>query len=262
VVSRPHLALLPGNELGARLRAPILRTAVFLAIAAASIGLGYAAAYYTSLFAVREFDVKGGPREVRQAVRDAGSPFLGESLVALDQDELRNTLAALPTVRSVRIDRAFPHTLRIVVVPEHTLAVVRNGQESWLVSSEGRVIRPASPETTRPVVWTTPDTVLQPGELVPDENVHLALEGLRGLPPGFPEKIQTARASEGLIVLELANGMELRLGPAKSMALKLTVAARVLRTMTASERDALTYLDVSVPERAVGSTTLNSQLEG
>jgi cell division protein FtsQ len=252
----------PGDELGARLRGPLLRAAVFLAIAGAVIGLGYAAAYFTSLFAVRELDVRGGTRELRSAVRDAGSPFLGESLVALDQDELRNTLAALPTVRSVRIDRAFPHTLRIVVVPEHVLAVVRNGQESWLVSAEGRVIGPANPETTRPVVWTAPDTVLQPGELVPDENVHLALEGLRDLPRGFPEDIETARASDGLIVLELANGMELRLGSAESITLKLAIAARVLRTMTAPERDALTYLDVSVPERAVGSTTLNSQVEG
>jgi cell division protein FtsQ len=252
----------PGSELRNRLRASVPRTLGFLAIALAVIGLGYAAARFTSLFALRELDVEGGTPAVRAAVREAGSPFLGHSLVALDQDELLSSLAELPTVRSARVDRAFPHTLRIVVVPERALAVVRNGQESWLVSGEGHVIRPANPETTRPVVWTAPDTVLQPGALVEDDNVHLALEGLRNLPPDFPEEVETARAADGAVVLDLENGMELRLGRAESMSLKLAVAGRVLRSMTASERDGLTYLDVSVPERAVGSSTLDPQLEG
>lgn len=259
---------MPADELAGRLRnlagplrEPLLRTLAFLAIAAAVVGLGYAAARFTSLFGVRELDVKGGSPDVREAVRVAGRPFVGESLVSLDQDELRSSLAALPTVRSVRIDRAFPHTLRIFVVPEQALAVVRNGQETWLISRQGRVIRPANPETRRPVVWTAPDVVFEPGELVADESVHLALAGLRHLPRGFPEEIATARATDGTVVLELENGMELRLGKPHAMRLKLTAAARVLRPMTASERDALAYLDVSVPERVVGNSTFNSQLE-
>ena len=60
----------------------------------------------------------------------------------------------------------------------------------------------------------------------------------------------------------LADGTELRLGNAVSLALKLAVAARVLQGMSTAERAALGYLDVSVPERAVGGTSLNSQLEG
>jgi len=46
------------------------------------------------------------------------------------------------------------------------------------------------------------------------------------------------------------------------MALKLAVAARVLAGMSAEEAAELAYLDVSVPERAVGGTSLDSQLEG
>ena len=54
-------------------------------------------------------------------------------------------LESLSTVRSVRMDRAFPHTLRITVVPERPLAVVRRGQDAWLVSEQGRVIRELDP---------------------------------------------------------------------------------------------------------------------
>jgi hypothetical protein len=60
----------------------------------------------------------------------------------------------------------------------------------------------------------------------------------------------------------LAGGTELRLGEVGALPLKLAVATRVLLIMTASERAALAYLDVSVPERPVGGSTLDSQLEG
>jgi cell division protein FtsQ len=252
VVSRPHLALVPANGLGGRLRAPSVRVLAIVAIVVAVVVLGYAVARFTSLFALEGIEIEGGTRAARADVREAGEPFLGASLVSLDQDELRQELLALPTVRSVRIDRAFPHTLRVSVVPERPLAVIRSGSEAWLVSERHRVIRSVKPESVgRPVVWTLPGTALEPGRIVQGENTGLALEALRRLPDKFPVKVDSARASGGEITLILAGGAELRLGRADAVALKLAVAARVLRTLSASERAGITYLDVSVPERAV-----------
>ncbi len=252
---------MPANGLGGRLRAPLGRVLLVAALVLACAGLAYAAARFTSLFALEEIEVAGGSAAVREAVRDTGKQFAGTSLVALDQDAVREQLTALPSVESVRLDRAFPHTLRIVVVPERPLAVVKDGRGAWLVSERGRVIRGADPETNRTVVWTAP-TELEPGKTVADENTRLALEGLRRLPPSFPERIESARAVEGTVTLVLADGAELRLGKAESLALKLAVAARVLRAMSAAERAGIGYLDVSVPERAVTGPSLNSQLEG
>jgi cell division protein FtsQ len=250
VVSRPHLALVPADGLGRRLRVPLTRALVVLALVVALAGVGYAAARFTSLFALEELEVTGGPPGVKSAVRETGSTFLGTSLVALDEDELRSRLQMLPSVEAVRFDRAFPHTLRIVVVPERPLAVVRDGRGSWLVSERGRVIRSVDPETKRPVVWIAPAD-LEPGELVGDENARLALEGLRRLPSTFPGRVEYARAADGAVTFELSDGAELRLGSSESLALKLAVATRILRGMSAAERAGLGYLDVSVPERAV-----------
>ena len=235
-----------------------------LAIAVAVAGLAYAAARYTSLFALEKLEVTGGSPAVKAEVREAGAPFLGESLVALDQDELRQRLAALPTVRAVTVDRAFPHTLRVAIVPERSLAVVRNGPDAWLVSERGRVIRAAESAAMdrRPLVWTTSEPDLEPGAAVESENVLLALQALRHVPSGFPDRVQTARAYEGEITLVLASGLEILLGRADQAAVKLAVAARVLGAMTAADRATLAYLDVSVPEKAVGGATLDSQLEG
>ena len=145
---------------------------------------------------------------------------------------------------------------------ERALAVVRNGQEAWLVSERGRVIRAANRGARQPLVWTAAEPDLAPGAVVESENVLLALQALRRLPRRFPERVDTARASNGEITVVLESGMEIRLGGADQLALKLAVAARVLGTMTAADRAGLAYLDVSVPGKAVGGSTLNSQLEG
>ncbi|HXV94941.1 MAG TPA: FtsQ-type POTRA domain-containing protein [Gaiellaceae bacterium] len=263
MVTRPHLALVPANGLSGRLRTALVRVLGVLAVLLAVLGLAYAAARYTSLFALQELEVTGGSAAVNEAVRTAGQPFLGESLVAIDRDEVRRRLAALPTVRAVRVDRAFPHTLRVAVVPERALAVVRNGQEAWLVSERGRVIRAAdSAAAARPLVWTASEPDLAPGATVQGENVVLALQALRLLPERFPERVVTARAYAGEITFVVAGGTEIRLGRADGLGLKLAVAARVLGSVTASERAELAYLDVSVPEKAVGGSSLDSQLEG
>jgi len=264
VVSRPHLALVPANRVRARLRAPSARVLVVVAAMLAAVGLLYAAARITSLFALTEVEVTGGPAAVRESVRATAEPFLGESLVSLDQDELRRRLEALPTVRSLRVDRAFPHTLQISVVPERPLAVVRMGGAAWLVSERGRVIRSFAGAGTgrRATIWTASEPNLEPGASVQGESVRAALKALRQLPDRFPERVQSARAQDGSVTMVLVGGTELRLGEVGALPLKLAVATRVLRTMTASERAALAYLDVSVPERPVGGSTLDSQLEG
>lgn len=244
------------------MRVTTVRVLATLACLTAVLGLAYAAARFTSLFALQEIEVTGGSAAVRESVREAGEQFLGTSLVVLDQDDVRQRLTALPAVHSIRVDRAFPHTLRIVVVPERPLAVVRNGLEAWLVSRQGRVIEAADPDTKRPVVWTVPDTELGPGVVIQDESVRLALEALGQLPSAFPERVESVQVAESAITLLLVDGVEVRLGQAEALGLKLAVAARILRSMSPVDRAGVGYLDVSVPERAVSGPSLNSQLEG
>ena len=245
---------MPANGLRPRLRAPSARTLGIAGAVLAVLALLYLAARETPLFAVREVDVTGAPRAVREAVLETAAPFLGESLVALDRDELRRSLEALPTVRSLRIDRAFPHTLRIAVIPERPLAVLRHGRSGWLVSERGRVMQELETPTAaaRPRVWIGRGTRVETGELVDNQGVRVALRVLRRVPDDFPVRIRAVRAAEAAVTLVLVGDAELRLGTRDALALKLHVAGRVLRTLTPQERRELAYLDVTVPERPVG----------
>jgi cell division septal protein FtsQ len=263
VVKRPHLLTLPAEGVRPLLFWPLpARLLACAAALTAVLGLSYLAARETSLFAVDAIEVRGAPPLVERAVRDAAAQFVGESLVGLDGDELRRRLDALPSVRSFRYDRAFPDTLRIDVVPEKPAAVLRRGADSWLLSDRGRVIRAVERGALGRYgrIWVGGAAPIVPGAVLTDETTSAALSALTQLPRNFPVRIVSARAEDGSLSLRLAGGTELRLGDEGSVALKLAVAARVLRTLPVEERSALAYLDVSLPERPVAAD--KSQVSG
>lgn len=259
VVSRPHLALVPANGLRGRVRLPSVRVLAVVALAVALCALLYAGARFTSVFAVEKLEVSGGSPGVRRAVRAAAEPLVGTSLVGFDDDALRRRLEAIPSVHGFRVDRGFPHTLSIAVVQERPLAVVRTGAEAWLVSTRARVLRALDPSASarRPAVWAGPETRLTRGATVADEDVLAALAALRRLPERLP-RVRSARVSDGMVTLVLASGMELRLGAAEEIALKLAVATRIVRRLEAQGTQGFAYVDVSVPERAVAGSQLSS----
>jgi cell division protein FtsQ len=213
----------------------------------------------TSLFAVRSIDVSGaGPgvdRQVERALRDRA----GKSLFGLDLESAKIDVAALPTVASVRFDRAYPHTLRVLVVPERPVAVVRQGASSFVVSRRGRVMarvdRTVKPDLAR--IWVPKDVRLDPGSFVEGDLVTAvrAVAPLAGI--HFPSRVVSVRTTDGL-TLRLRSGLELRLGDTREVDLKLAVADRVLRVLPSGSG----YLDVSVPDRPVaGPPTLDSPVE-
>jgi cell division protein FtsQ len=215
----------------------------------------YAAARQTSMFDVTAVEVTGAPAPIRAQVRHAAAPLLGTSLLALDGAALRAQVEALPTVVSVGYDRAFPHTLRLTVVPERPVAVLRQGRTSWLVSARGRVISRVARggEGGLARVWVAKATAVAPGDILADADGGSAARAL-AFAGALPARIAVASVSRRQLLFKLRSGFELRLGEPTDLRLKLAIARRALRTVPAGS----TYLDVSVPGRPVAG--LNPQL--
>jgi cell division protein FtsQ len=222
----------------------------------AGVLLAFLAARETGIFAVRSVEVHGAPgyvtRQVERTLREAR----GESLVALDVDEARRAVEALPTVAEAELDRAYPHTLRVAIVPERPVALVRQGAEALLVSERGRVItrvdRAARPELPR--IWVPRTARLAPGGTVSGDlsTAVAAVAPIAGT--RFPARITSVTVQEEALTLRLRSGLELRLGEPTDAELKLAVAARILRLLQPGAR----YLDVSVPERPVAGTEVST----
>jgi hypothetical protein len=238
-----------GSSFSALARFAPSRRSLLVGVALIAVAAGaYTVARQTSAFAIGRFDVTGAPSDVQRQVRRVLAPLLGTNLLALDGAALEQRAESLPTVVSVRFDRAFPHTLRIHVVPEVPVAVLHRGKETWLVSARARVVK-RIPTGTYPAlarVWVPRKANVAVGAFLAPETGGTAARTL-ALAGRFPAHVSTASLVGGELVFRLRSGLELRLGDPTDIRLKLAIARRALALLPAGAA----YVDVSVPERPV-----------
>ena len=252
----------------ARVRLPLRlprpsQRSVFVALGCVvAAALAYALARETPLFAARELVVSGGTSSVRRDVHAHLASLDGVSLVALDPAELAEELEQLPAVHAASVNRAFPHTLSVVIEEERPRAVLEEGRRAVLVSGRGRVLRHVSPRSLPrlPRIAVGDLGRLGVGEVVGATDVRRALRALANVPRRFPARVVSARATEEGIFLTLDGEVELRLGDASDLRVKIAAAGAVLRSLPAEERGSLTYVDATLPNRVVTATI--PQLEG
>jgi cell division protein FtsQ len=235
---------------------------VGFALIAAAVGL-YAAARGTSVFAVQRVELEGAPPRVEARVHAAlAEPLAGESLLSVDRADIDRALAGLPDVQAIGFDRAFPQTLRVTVIAERPVAVLRRGADAWLVSERGRVLRALPEERPEglPRIWVAELAAPRDGTLLSNEagaGPALALGAVLDSDPAFLRDIRHAALRGDEIDLVLQSGVELRLGTPHDLALKVAVAREVLTELPGAHGG---YVDVSVPERPVAA--VDSQVSG
>jgi cell division protein FtsQ len=233
-----------------------------LAVALVGCGL-YAVARESPMFAVQRVEVSGARSAVAAQVRDELRRYEGRSLVTVDAGSVAQRVDGLATVRRSAVDRAFPHTLRIHVVPEVPVAVLRRGTQSWLVSPRGRVIAPVPLRTHSqlPRIWLPARAEIDVGALLGDEPGALAARSLAAfVGSGFPDRITFVRALDAQITLGLRGGLEIRLGAPVDLPLKIAIAHGLLPALALPAAGGPDYLDVAVPERPVAGR--NTQVSG
>lgn len=226
----------------------------------------FVGARQTSVFAVHEVDVESVPPGQTRLVARALQGLDGVSLLRVDQEAIQRRLDKLPHVHLLAYDRAFPNRLSVRVSVERPVAVLRRGADRWLVSAQGRVLRPLERPLRRPlpVVWVERTVEPQVGQVLaaaePARAIR-AVAAIRTASPRLSRRVWYVKMGEGgTATAVLGDGFEIRLGATTDLALKLEVARRVLARLHA-EGDLAAYLDVSVPERPVVGETLESQVE-
>jgi cell division protein FtsQ len=247
-----------GGPTGLTRFAPSRRSLVVGVALVAIAGGAYGVARQSSAFAIGRVEVAGAPPDVRRQVQRTLAPLLGTSLLALDGAALERRLEALPTVLSAAYDRSFPHTLRVRIRPETSVAVLHRGKETWLVSGRGRVVA-RIPNLTHGAlarIWVPRATEVAAGAFLAPDAGGTTVRTL-ALAARFPARIAVASLAHGELLYRLRSGVELRLGRPTDVRLKLAIARRALRHLPPGA----TYVDVSVPERPVAGQE-NPQLSG
>jgi cell division septal protein FtsQ len=234
--------------------APSFRSLAIGLVLAVLAVLAYVGARETSVFAVSTIDVRGGTPVLRAQVRAALADVAGTSLLKVGGATVESRLSPLSGVRSFTFDRAFPHTLRVVVKREVPVLVVRRvpGKEAFLVAASGRVIKelPQPRLSHLPRVWVKKTVPVTVGAPLPPSlaGAAAALAPLRDA--GLPGGVATVVVGDDELTLRLSGGLEVRLGDSGDVRLKLAIARRILR-LTGAAADGVGYLDVSLPQRPV-----------
>jgi cell division septal protein FtsQ len=239
------------------------RALVWIGAIVVLVALIYLVARDSSMFAVTRIEVKGAPPAVASQARLALRFVDGHSLLRLDGAGVVAALERLPSVHRATYDRDFPHTLRIRIVPERPVAVLRRGIDSWLVSARSRVIVKVrrGAFATLPRIWLGRAAVVELGAVLRDPSAEVGSQALSSFKDaGLGARISFVKATDDRLVAGLRTGLELRFGPPVDLELKLAVARAVLPTLAAPSGGGPRYLDVTVPERPVAGT--DSQVEG
>ena len=228
--------------------APTKRSfAIGVAVLAVALG-GYLIARESPIFAIDRIKVSGGSPQVARQVHSVLASLVGRPLVGLDGSAVLQEVDALPTVVTASYDRAFPHTLRITVVPERPVAVLRRGSDGWLVSMRGRVMErlPATALPKLPRIWISTRTSVRTGAELTAAGAATAAHAA-GLAGAFASRIGSASYADGALVFHLRSGVEVLLGDGEDIRLKVAVAHRVLALLPSGS----TFVDVSNPGRPV-----------
>jgi cell division protein FtsQ len=253
VVPFPQSAV--GDRLDLARLAPSGRFLFVMAAVIAGVLAAYWGARESSVFAVEKIEIVGAPPALTKQVRARTDGVLGRSLLDLDATTLAASVRAHPMVAGASVDRAFPHTLVVKVLPERPVAVIRRGDSAWLATGSGDVIREIQVGTRRgyPRLWLARDVPIHVGGRLPGElaTATRALAAARDVK--LFRRVRAVRSKDGQLTLVLRDGPEIRLGTARDLVLKVTVAKRVLPLVD----DGTVYVDVSVPERPVSSTYIN-----
>lgn len=72
---------------------------------------------------ITRVDVQGVPKVYQQQVKQAISPLLNHGLVTQSLDSLVSNLTQVPWIASVRVERRWPNSLLVTVVPQTIVAI-------------------------------------------------------------------------------------------------------------------------------------------
>ncbi|NKY52838.1 cell division protein FtsQ/DivIB [Nocardia vermiculata] len=106
-----------------------------------------AVAYFTPILSVRTVQIEGLSAVPDQQVRTVLQIPEGRSMLRIDTDAIARRVAALPKVRSARVQRVFPSTVRVSVDERRAVLFFDSPQGPHLVDSDSVefAVEPAPP---------------------------------------------------------------------------------------------------------------------
>jgi cell division protein FtsQ len=227
----------------ARLRR--LRWRVFAV--AAAVGIVWLA-LWSPLFKFRGVEVDGGHHVTPADVTEVAGLDSGENLLTLSQDRIQTAVESLPWVKSARIQRRLPGTIRVIVTERQPALTLTAPGEKWTIDAHGRVLSEGARFKDLPTIATDSAPDVAPGDHIDTPQVRAAVKAVGSMPVELRRRIKAVFApSIERITLSLDRGPDVRYGAAERLHDKNAVLTAVLDRLHATG-ETPAYVDVRVPE--------------
>lgn len=223
----------PRGPRGPRIRLPRFgwRPGKGLLVASASLGVlalvGYGA-YWTwtsPFFKVSNVEVVGNQRIASGTVVETAG-LLGESMFDADLAAAQEALYQQPLVNSVRIERDWPHTVRVVIEERKAWGTWEQTGVQYTIDREGVVLGQGAASAGSPVIRST-----EPGNRIIGDHVdYQAVDAAAEIYEKLPRQLGTTVAEVAFITgkgvqVTTTNNQTALFGDSSSISYKLSVWA-------------------------------------
>ena len=211
-----------------RLRGGLLLLAGMLVLA------GLFTLYNQPMFKVAQVRVRGVQALAADQVM-AAARLEGQHILELSDQRVMSTLATLPRVKRVRVERIFPNAVELVVEERQPWALWQLGGTFYVLDGEGVVLEArAQPLPGLPVVVASGSGTLKPGSRVSPEPVKLALALTTALPAQLRVNVRRFEYSEqGGLLAVTDGGWQARFGSSEDLEYKLATLKAIVETARA-----------------------------
>lgn len=204
----------------------------------------------SQVFEIRDIEVEGVENLSTAEVLKAADVSDGTTLLRVDTEGITQRLRELSWIEDVRVTRALPSTLRIVVEERTPAVLVDTGVTFWYVDQQSRVIAESVPTTgsTLPVVRDLPDFIAEPGYISESSALSNAIAVLDGMSPDVTTTVRIVTApSVNETTLLTTSGVEIMVGEA----VRLEEKSLLINNILAERAGQVVFIDVRSVDRPI-----------
>jgi len=233
----------------ARARARRTR-AMFVLAGVAVLVVALTVLYRSNLFSIQTVDVTGVKHLTAAQVRTTAAIPENATLLRLPKSAIEARLDSNSWIFSVRLQRVFPDTLRIVVTERTAVALISGTDAMWTIDGTGMVLAKQSLEETvsLTVIRDVPKVSPSVGKRISSKALSNALAVVSGIGSELRGKTDAVSApAVGETTLLTDGGVEVLIGEATQLQTKDTIIRRILKEQAGK----VVFIDVRSVDRPV-----------
>lgn len=210
-------------------------SATVAAVILASAGAAGYWVWQSPYFHVRDITVEGNSLVSTETII-SNSSLVGERMITVDLEETQQALYQLPLIQDAKIEREWPHSVRIVITERQAWGTWEQSGVAYTIDREGVVLGTTPPPAGSPVIRSSQAGSRQTGDRVDYQAVDAAAEIYADLPQTLGASVaEIAYVPERGLQVTTADGETAIFGDSSSISYKLSVWAAMAQRAQADD---------------------------